>query len=89
MKPESSQPLLRDSIQPEAVLVLPKNYGWGMRKPDDRGWYWGPDENSPQIWSISRVLLAWYGLRLDIVYDDPAFPLTGKYPKVYYWNGTS
>ncbi|GAG35080.1 unnamed protein product, partial [marine sediment metagenome] len=30
-----------------------------------------------------------YGTSLDIVYDDPAFPVTGKYPKIYYWNQTT
>jgi hypothetical protein len=79
-----------DASQAEAVLVLPRNYGWGMRHPDDKIWgFWGPDEKSPQIWELSRSLLEQYGLGLDIVYDDPAFPVTGKYPRIYYWNQTS
>ena len=74
---------------PDVALVLPMNYGWGMRKPDDRIWgIWGPDNKSPQIWEISRRLISEYGLRLDIVYDDPAFPTEGKYLQVYYWNDT-
>jgi len=77
-----------ETSQAEAALVLPRNYGWGMRHPDDGLWYWGPDENSPQIWEISRKLLSQYGLSLDIVYDDPAFPVAGKYPRIYYWNQT-
>jgi hypothetical protein len=72
--------------EPQAALVLPKNYGWGMRSPDDRIWYWGPDEKTLQIWDLSRKLIAQYGLRLDIVYDDPAFPIAGKYSQVYFWN---
>ena len=80
----------RDFNQAEAALVLPKNYGWGMRNPTDSIWgFWGPDEKSPQIWEISRKLLAQYGLSLDIVYDDPAFPAAGKYSQIYYWNQTS
>jgi hypothetical protein len=60
-----------------------------MRNPDDKIWgMWGPDEKSAKIWEISRKLLSDYGLRLDIIYDDPAFPLADKYPKVYYWNET-
>ena len=75
--------------QAEAVLVLPENYGWGMRHPDDRIWgFWGPDEKSPQIWEISRKLLSQYGTDLDVIYEDPAFPVTGKYPLIYYWNQT-
>jgi hypothetical protein len=81
-----------DYSQAEAALVLPENYGWGMRSPDDTIWgFWGPDERSPQIWEISRTLLEQYGLSLDIVYDDPdpAFSAAGKYSQIYYWNQTS
>ena len=83
-----SQKTISKSTQAEAVLVLPRNYGWGMRRIDDRIWYWGPDEKSPQVWNISRRLLSEYGVRLDIVYDDEAFPVEGKYSKICYWNGT-
>ncbi|MBT0158617.1 hypothetical protein G4O51_01380 [Candidatus Bathyarchaeota archaeon A05DMB-2] len=75
-----------DLSEAQAALVLPRNYGWGMRSPDDRIWYWGPDEKSERIWNLSRTLLANYGLRLDIVYDDPLFPVAGRYREVYYWN---
>jgi hypothetical protein len=73
----------------DAVLVLPKNYGYGLRYPEDKIWgFWGPDEKSPQIWSISQELLSRYGYRLDIVYDDPEFPVEGKYQHIFYWNQT-
>lgn len=73
----------------QAALVLPKNYGWGMRHPDDKIWgYWGPDEISPQIWELSQYLLDQYGLALDIVYDDPNFPIEEIYEEIYYWNYT-
>ena len=80
----------RGSTAAEAVLVLPRNYGWGMRHSDDRIWgHWGPDEKSADIWALSRRLLDEYGLRLDIVYDDPRFPAEGQYERVYYWNQTT
>lgn len=79
----------REFGNPDVALVLPKNYGWGMRNSGDRIWgIWGPDDKSPQIWNITQRLLGEYGLRLDIVYDDPAFPLADRYNKVYYWNET-
>ena len=60
-----------------------------MRRPDDKIWgYWGPDEKSTQIWDITTKLLLQCRLGLDIVYDDPAFPVTGKYSHIYYWNST-
>jgi hypothetical protein len=73
----------------QAALVLPENYGWGMRRIDDKIWgYWGPDDLSPQIWTLCHKLLAQYGLALDIVYGDPDFPLEGVYQEIYYWNYT-
>ena len=73
------------SIDGEAVLVLPKNYGWGMRFPDDKIWgLWGPDEKSEQIWNLRSDLIQKYGLKLDIVYYDPAFPVEGKYAETFY-----
>lgn len=73
----------------QAALVLPQNYAWGMRSLDDRIWgYWGPDELSEQIWDLSQDLLDQYGLALDIVYDDPNFPIADIYNPIYYWNST-
>ena len=74
LTPNSTKP----QMQASAVLVLPKNYGWGMRHPQDRIWLWGPDDKCPQIWDISRKLLEQYGTSLDIVYDDPNFPIDGQ-----------
>jgi hypothetical protein len=79
-----------NSITADTALVLPNNYGWGMRNPTDRIWgYWGPDEKSPIIWQQSRRLLAQYGLSLDIVYDDPNFSVAEKYTQIYWWNSSS
>lgn len=76
-------------IYADAALVLPRNYGWGMRRSDDTIWgLWGPDEKSQQVWTQLQNSLKAYGLRLDVVYDDPAYPVTGKYSQIYYWNQT-
>ena len=78
-----------NSAHAEAALVLPKDYGWGMRNLNDKIWgFWGADSKSPIIWNASQTLLNKYGLRLDIIFDDPAFPIQGNYSKVYYWNQT-
>ncbi len=78
-----------ESIQATTALVLPRNYGWGMRHVDDVIWgFWGPDDLSPQIWNVTSVLLAKYGAYLDIIYDDSTFPFAGKYSQIYYWNDT-
>jgi hypothetical protein len=84
-----SSAVKQGSIEAEAVLVLPENYGWGMRDPGDKIWgLWGPDDKSQQIWELSRTLLDQYGLGLDIVYDDPEFPIAEKYQQICYWNHT-
>jgi hypothetical protein len=73
------------SIVGEAILVLPKNYGWGMRSPDDTIWgLWDADEKSEQIWNLRSDLIQEYGFTLDIVYDDPSFPVEGKYAQIFY-----
>lgn len=78
------------SNRAEAVLVLPHNYGWGMRHQQDNIWgLWQPDEKSPQIWSTLQRLLTRYDTKLDIVYEDEAFSIAAKYSQVYYWNQTS
>jgi len=84
-----NQNAIHGSVVAEAALALPKNYGWGMRHSNDKIWgLWGPDEKSPQIWALLSGLLKEYCLRLDVVYDDPEFPIANRYPKVYYWNQT-
>lgn len=79
-----------DLSQSEAVLVLPSNYGWGMRNPTDNIWGFYPtDEKSQVIWDIMSSLLSRHGASLDIVYDDPEYPIsTVEYKFVYYWNQT-
>ena len=79
-----------DLSQPEAALVLPRNYGWGMRSPTDTIWgFWTVDDKAQTIGAISSKLLAQYGASLDIVFDDPAFPVAQVgYKTVYYWNQT-
>ncbi|XHH08754.1 MAG: hypothetical protein ACFCUE_14485 [Candidatus Bathyarchaeia archaeon] len=75
------------SDKAEAVLVLPENYGWGMRNPSDTIWgIWTPNSTSQQIWSQLQQRLDQYGLKLDIVYD---FSTSGKYHYIYYWNQTT
>ena len=71
------------------AFVLPKDYGWGMRRPDDNIWLpdWGPDERSPLIWSNMNKLIEKYDLELDIVYDDPRFNYE-NYNEIYLWNAT-
>ena len=74
----------------EAAFVLPRNYGWGMRTQQDIVWgLWEPTQEYQKIWSLLQNALATHGSKLDIIYDDPAYPVTGKYSQIYYWNQTT
>jgi hypothetical protein len=77
----------------EAALVLPQDYGWGMRHTvyitQDRLWGIFPeDEKSPLILNSTAKLLDKYGSKLDIIYEDQRFDYKDKYGKIYFWNST-
>jgi hypothetical protein len=76
-----------NSIKTEAVIVLPQNYGCGMRYPDDKIWgIWPADETSQQIWNQLQNKLDKHGLKIDIIYEDLNYPVAEKYSNIYYWN---
>ncbi len=79
-----------EKVEAEVAFVLPKDYGWGMRTPHDKMWgVWDPDyETSTLIWENMNKLIDRYGLKLDIIYDDPSFDFAEKYSEIYYWNST-
>jgi len=79
-----------DLSAPEVALVLPHNFGWGMRNPNDTIWgFWLSSNMTQPIGTDISELLARYGPTLDIVFDDPAYPVSNvPYQHVYYWNQT-
>ncbi len=74
----------------EVAMVLPRNYGWGMRRPYDKIWgFYGPDDKTLLIATLMSKLLARYGTNMDIIYHDLVYPVgKGGYQKIYYWNDT-
>ena len=44
---------------------------------------------SQQIWNQFQSKLEQYDSKLDIGYEDSAYPAAGKYSQVYYWNQSS
>ena len=82
----------------EAVLVLPENYGGGLRWADDNVWAptdlpwraaWPIDTQTPQIWENLNALSGKYGLKLNVIFDGAgATNLMKAYSKVYFWNET-
>ncbi len=84
---------IHGKISGDVALVLPKDYGWGTRRTqqlvEDRIWgFWPEDEKTLIIGENMYKLMSRYGLRLDIIYDDPQFNYTAKYSEIYFWNST-
>jgi hypothetical protein len=80
-------------VDGEVAFVLPKDYGWGTRRTqnmiEDRIWgFWPEDEKILLIGTNMKELLFRYGLKLDIIYDDPQFNYKEKYSDIYFWNST-
>jgi hypothetical protein len=75
--------VIHGGIKAQAALVLPQNYGSGMRNPNDGIWgIWEPN-NSSQIWTQLQSKLDQYGTKLDVVYSDSAYPVAGRYANIY------
>jgi hypothetical protein len=82
--------VVHGSVKADTVLVLPENYGWGMRSPDDKIWgIFKPDNQTQAISDMMEHVLTEHTLKVDIVYFDPDFPLPPEYENVYYWNQTN
>ncbi|KON29673.1 hypothetical protein AC477_05630 [miscellaneous Crenarchaeota group-1 archaeon SG8-32-1] len=74
----------------EVAYLLPKDYGFGFRGPEDNIWgLWGPDELSPKIWNDSTNLLETYTSQLDIIYETASPSVLKKYKELLFWNGTT
>jgi hypothetical protein len=74
--------------QAQAALLLPKDYGAALRDNHEKIWgIWQPDGKTELIHKNIEILIEQYGLNLDIIYDDPAYPIE-NYNKIYYWNQT-
>jgi len=72
------------------AFVLPTAFGGGLRNQNDNIWgLWPGNSTSQQVWSNLQTAIGKYGSKLDIVYSDPAYPTSGRYQHVYYWNQTS
>jgi hypothetical protein len=79
--------IVQGSIKADSVLVLPQNYGWGMRWATDKIWgIFKADNQTQQLWDLMQSTLKDHDLKTDIVYEDADFPLASEYKYIYYWN---
>lgn len=73
------------------AYVLPKDYAYGFRGPNDKIWgFWKADNFSNQLCQTLGSLIEEYGFRLDVIYDEGLENnSTCGYSKLLFWNGTS
>ncbi len=74
----------------EAAYVVPADYGFGFRHPNDTIWgLFHADQLSPKIYQDIETLTQRYGAHLNILYDEPeTAALLPSYSEVFYWNQT-
>ena len=84
-------PQNRTSNQEKVAYVLPENYGWGFRTPDDKIWgVWEADSRAEKIWNDINDLIQKYNYDFDIIYSSPwtTFFWRAHYDKRIFWDGT-
>jgi len=79
--------VVHGSIKADTVLILPKNYGWGMRWPEDKIWgIFKPDDKTQPIWELLESVLKDNDMKTDIIYEDEKFQIPQEYKHRYYWD---
>ncbi len=76
------------ALKADTVVILPQDYGFGFRNPDDSVWrYHLPDNWTRKMFSDITNLVNQYNSSLNIVYSDPQFQnaIQNKYSKIIYW----
>jgi hypothetical protein len=86
-----SNPASFGSNKPKVAYIVPADYGFGFRNPNDNIWGLFPSDNlSTKIYSDIENLTQTYGAHIDILYYEPTqiAPLLKNYSQVFYWNQT-
>jgi hypothetical protein len=83
-------PRTSDPTSDRVAYVLPKDYGYGFRGPNDTIWgLWETDALSLEISTEVGSLIDKYQNRLDMIYDDELMINSSYgYSKLIFWNGT-
>jgi hypothetical protein len=83
-------PRKKSTTNDRVAFVLPKDYGYGFRGPNDKIWgVWEADNFTYQICTTLGSFIEEYGSRLDIIYDEElTLNNTYMYSKLLFWNST-
>lgn len=78
------------TVSDRVAYVLPKDYAYGFRGPNDDIWgLWSADNLTYQIGTDVGNALGKYGGKLDLIYDDGLnVANTAIYGQLIFWNGT-
>jgi hypothetical protein len=88
-----SNPNSFGSNKAQVAYVVPADYGFGFRNPNDHIWGLFPSDTtlSTKIYDdVNNTLIPTYGAHFDILYNEPQVidPILKDYNKVFYWNQT-
>jgi len=82
-------PRTNSAVDDRIAYVLPKDYGYGFRGPNDWIWgLWSADENSSKIWNDVNKWVEENKPLIDVIYEDTLQYGTFNYSKLVFWNGT-
>jgi hypothetical protein len=83
-----ANPRAIDPASDRTAYVLPEDYAYGFRGPQDRIWgLWSADSLALNISTSVATLLQTYGKTLDIIYPSQTQESAG-YLNVIYWNNS-
>jgi hypothetical protein len=84
-----THPRPSNPVNERVAYVLPPDYGYGFRGPNDSLWgLWGADNLSSQIWNDVNMYAQQYKQKFDIIYADTPNFNAWNYSKLIFWNGT-
>ena len=86
-----SHPRADSSVERRSAVLLPANYAYGLRGPDDKIWgLWPADNISYSLCVGIQIMLQQHGTMLDIIYDDNIEQRKlVAYHNLIYWNDSS
>jgi hypothetical protein len=79
------------SQKARTAYVLPQDYGFGLRRANDRIWgLFEADVLSANVWDDVNTLVDVCGFGFDIIYNEPgvADAARSRYERIVFWNDT-
>lgn len=82
-------PRTNSTVDDRIAYVLPKDYGYGFRGPNDSIWgLFSADNLSSTIWNDVNAWVEENKPLIDVIYEDTLQYGTADYSKLVFWNGT-